>query len=995
MTISFTAARSTQARTTGGTTLSVDVSTVTSGKAAIIWVAVANGTTADPGAITLSAGTKHDEFTETSSPAARIAVFWWIGDGSTSSLTASWTGTGRAVAHVLEYDGVNTSGPLSGTGGGAQAGSSSTSAPTGSLAAGSSTYWALAGFYNRQTSSGNKNTTFTADGALTERTDSNNSAAASSPWIAMEVADGNAAIGNTSSHSFTATASFANSHTGGLLTYLVPSSSSTNASAGVATATGAAQTAAGSVSPHAGAGAGTGTGQTARAAVQATAGAGTGTGAAYNPSSSTGATASAGVATATGAAQTPAGSVAAQAGAGAGTAAAQTAAGSVAPHAGAGTGTAAGQTATGGPPPVAAVSSSNVASFDLGPFTPPGDCVMWLVARAGRGNHTDPYSWTVTDDSGTLPAWSIDDTSSPSPSSGSLFAREMAVAHVAVTGGAPSNITVTVNAWGTANVGAYAVAVFFTPPSTTLAQPAGFADTDPGHSVTPALSSASTGLTYVVGFSEDNTSSVSWASLESGWFDIGEVTSGYYGLVVGKAPPGDVSGSTTVDFTGGDPVTAAGAILDLSSAAVSAAAGVATATGAGQAAAGSVAPTAGAGAGTGAGLDATVTTGSAVNAAAGVATATAAAGAAAGSVAPGAGAGAGTGSGAGGAGQVAASGGAATATAAAQTPAGSVAPTAGSGAATGAAADATVSTSAQANASAGVATATGAALDPAGSVAPAPGAASAVAAAGAPAGSVAATAGAGAATGAGAAPGPGVAAGPGPGTATGAGQTPAGSVAPHAGVGTGAGAAVDATVSTTAQTNASAGVATATGTGAGPAVSISTTAGTAAGTGAAADPAGTPGQTATAGVATATAVASSAAGSVAPTAGAGTATGAAADALGTTPNQVAADVAQADAAAHDASIVITATPRVGNSNGWAALNAIIRDSIEELVREASVPPTECPVDGTALQVTIDGRLYCPFDGWTPDDTPTSRFYGTRPPVPWQDDRFPEDPRWGN
>lgn len=229
MAISFTATRSTQVLTAGGTSISIDVSACTTGKVAVVWVAVANGSTADPGAITMNNSfTKHDEFVETSSPACRVAVFWKKITGSESGVTASWTASAKTCAAVLEYDGVLDTGPLYGTGGGLQETGGTTSVSTAALASSTSTYWPMAGFYQRTTTSGNKAIVWTPDAALTERTDFNNSASGSSPWVGLEVADKNAQVGDTSTHTYTATVGPAgNTHSGGLLVYLVPAAGGT------------------------------------------------------------------------------------------------------------------------------------------------------------------------------------------------------------------------------------------------------------------------------------------------------------------------------------------------------------------------------------------------------------------------------------------------------------------------------------------------------------------------------------------------------------------------------------------------------------------------------------------------------------------------------------------------------------------------------------------------------------------------------------------------
>lgn len=52
---------------------------------------------------------------------------------------------------------------------------------------------------------------------------------------------------------------------------------------------------------------------------------------------------------------------------------------------------------------------------------------------------------------------------------------------------------------------------------------------------------------------------------------------------------------------------------------------------------------------------------------------------------------------------------------------------------------------------------------------------------------------------------------------------------------------------------------------------------------------------------------------------------------------------------------------------WDTLLAIRKDAIAEYRADRRNPPTACPNDGEPLQ-SRDGKLHCPYDGWTwPDD----------------------------
>lgn len=49
---------------------------------------------------------------------------------------------------------------------------------------------------------------------------------------------------------------------------------------------------------------------------------------------------------------------------------------------------------------------------------------------------------------------------------------------------------------------------------------------------------------------------------------------------------------------------------------------------------------------------------------------------------------------------------------------------------------------------------------------------------------------------------------------------------------------------------------------------------------------------------------------------------------------------------------------------WQQLADIARMNAAEAQYWREMPPTACPNDGEPLKPGPDGRLYCPFDGWT-------------------------------
>ena len=138
-----------------------------------------------------------------------------------ATYTASWTTSAKGTFAISAYSGVDNSAPLAGSAGRVDD-SSSASLTTPSLASSAATSWAVALYSIRSTTSANKNNSWTPDPALTERVDANNSAAASSQWVAIEVADSQGAVSMAPPyvHSYTAVAAFSEAHKAAALIYL-------------------------------------------------------------------------------------------------------------------------------------------------------------------------------------------------------------------------------------------------------------------------------------------------------------------------------------------------------------------------------------------------------------------------------------------------------------------------------------------------------------------------------------------------------------------------------------------------------------------------------------------------------------------------------------------------------------------------------------------------------------------------------------------------------
>jgi parallel beta-helix repeat protein len=143
-----------------------------------------------------------------------------------ATYTATWTNSSKGTFAIAAYSGVDNAAPLAGSGALVD-NNSSTSLTSPSLPSSATPSWAVAFYSIRSSTSTNKNNSWTPDPALTERIDANNTAAASSPWVAIEVADSSATVG-ASANSYTATAVYPESHKAAALIYLRQAPSGVN-----------------------------------------------------------------------------------------------------------------------------------------------------------------------------------------------------------------------------------------------------------------------------------------------------------------------------------------------------------------------------------------------------------------------------------------------------------------------------------------------------------------------------------------------------------------------------------------------------------------------------------------------------------------------------------------------------------------------------------------------------------------------------------------------
>lgn len=145
--------------------------------------------------------------------------YYKISNGSESNLNLSWSGSAKAIFTVAYWDNVDTTTPFVGSNGVTSLTGPNLTTPVVNNT--DATFWAVATFMSRSSTSARKNNSFTPPAALVERSDANNSLSPSAPWVSLELCDSNSAV-TAGNHSYTATAVFTESHCATTLFYLKP-----------------------------------------------------------------------------------------------------------------------------------------------------------------------------------------------------------------------------------------------------------------------------------------------------------------------------------------------------------------------------------------------------------------------------------------------------------------------------------------------------------------------------------------------------------------------------------------------------------------------------------------------------------------------------------------------------------------------------------------------------------------------------------------------------
>jgi len=211
--------------TTGATSAIVDITTAAVGSWVYTWASLSNGgavQVTDPS----SAGwTKLTSANSGAAAGSTVAVYRRQKQQGDTTFTFSWTNNAKGTFSWVSYNGLNSVTPDEQATSVVNDVTSRSAVPTPSATPTGLNEWALAFFSQRSSNTAAKPTAWTADVALTERIEADNSAAASSPWMGSDIEDSNGAV-TVAAHTYTSTSNQTQSHDGSAILFLIPAAPS-------------------------------------------------------------------------------------------------------------------------------------------------------------------------------------------------------------------------------------------------------------------------------------------------------------------------------------------------------------------------------------------------------------------------------------------------------------------------------------------------------------------------------------------------------------------------------------------------------------------------------------------------------------------------------------------------------------------------------------------------------------------------------------------------
>lgn len=209
--------------TTGVTSAIVDITTAAVGSWVYVWAALSTGATTQI-TVPSSAGWTQLQSAQTSAGTSGSSFSLYrrqkqLGD---TTFTFSWATSAKGVFAWASYTGLDGVTPDEQSAIAINDVTSRSAVTTPTATPTTANEWALCFFGQRSTNTAARPSAWTTDAALIERIESDNSAAASSPWLGADIEDSNGVV-TQASHSYTATSNQTQSHDGSAILFLIPS----------------------------------------------------------------------------------------------------------------------------------------------------------------------------------------------------------------------------------------------------------------------------------------------------------------------------------------------------------------------------------------------------------------------------------------------------------------------------------------------------------------------------------------------------------------------------------------------------------------------------------------------------------------------------------------------------------------------------------------------------------------------------------------------------
>lgn len=214
--------------TVAATSAVVDITAAAVGAWCYAWCAISTGATTQTGIPSATGWTAVQSVQTTAGTSgATYAIFRRLKQSGDTTFTFSWATTaGKGAFSWASWTGVDGTTPDESSAIAINDTVQRSSVPTPSATPTAAGRWAVAFFGQRATASFLKPTSWGPDIALVDRQETDNSTAASAPWLSADIEDSNGTV-TVAAHSYTSTSNASNSHDGSAILFLIPAAAVT------------------------------------------------------------------------------------------------------------------------------------------------------------------------------------------------------------------------------------------------------------------------------------------------------------------------------------------------------------------------------------------------------------------------------------------------------------------------------------------------------------------------------------------------------------------------------------------------------------------------------------------------------------------------------------------------------------------------------------------------------------------------------------------------